>query len=71
MHVRRSIQPARVEAESTDEVGEFRFHLIDGACDDIGAILLNDVTSCAPGDANACLERAELSSRVDKVRFYK
>ena len=44
---------------------------IDGGCDDIGAILVNDVTACAPGDINACLDRLELSSRAQAVRFYK
>jgi hypothetical protein len=44
---------------------------IEDKCDDIGAILLNDVTACAPGDASQCLDRLTLSSRVDKVRFYK
>ena len=44
---------------------------IDGGCDEIGAILVNDVTACAPGDANACLDRLALSSRAKEVRFYK
>jgi hypothetical protein len=44
---------------------------IDGSCDEIGSILVNDVTACAPGDANACLDRLELSSRAKEVRFYK
>jgi hypothetical protein len=45
--------------------------LIDGGCAEIGAILVNDVTACAPGDPNACLDRLSLSSRVKDVRFYK
>jgi hypothetical protein len=45
--------------------------IIDGGCGEIGAILLNDVTACTPGDANACLDRLALSSRVKDVRFYK
>ena len=44
---------------------------IDGGCDEIGSILLNDVTACAPGDTNACLDRLALSSRAKEVRFYK
>ena len=44
---------------------------IDDPCDDIGAILLNDVTACAPGDPAQCLDRLALSSRIEKVRFYK
>jgi hypothetical protein len=45
--------------------------LVDGACDEIGSILVNEVTACTPGDANACLDRLALSSRVPSVRFYK
>ena len=45
--------------------------MVDGTCDDIGAILVNEVTACAPGDANTCLDRLALSSRVPSVRFYK
>jgi hypothetical protein len=44
---------------------------LDGACDDIGAILVNEVAACAPADANVCLDRLALSSRIEKVRFYK
>lgn len=45
--------------------------LVDGACEDIGSILVNEVTACTPGDANACLDRLSLSSKVQGVRFYK
>ena len=45
--------------------------LVDGTCDELGSILVNEVTACAPGDANACLDRLALSSRVPSVRFYK
>jgi hypothetical protein len=45
--------------------------LVDGTCDELGSILVNEVTACAPGDANACLDRLSLSSKVEKVRFYK
>jgi hypothetical protein len=44
---------------------------IEDPCDDIGAILLNDVTACTPGDPAHCLDRLALSSRIEKVRFYK
>jgi hypothetical protein len=44
---------------------------LEGACDDIGAILVNDVAACAPADPSACLDRLALSSRIEKVRFYK
>jgi hypothetical protein len=43
---------------------------LDGACGEIGSILVNDVT-CAPGAANACLDGLELSSRMKGVRLYK
>jgi hypothetical protein len=45
--------------------------LVDGACDELGAILVNEVAACTPGDANACLDRLALSSKVQGVRFYK
>ena len=45
--------------------------LVDGACDEIGSILVNELTACAPGDAIACLDRLALSSKVQRVRFYK
>lgn len=44
---------------------------IENPCADIGAILVNDVTACTPGDAAQCLDRLNLSSRVERVRFYK
>jgi hypothetical protein len=44
---------------------------LDGPCDEIGSILVNEVAACAPADANACLDRLALSSRIEKVRFYK
>ncbi len=44
---------------------------IDGACDSVGAILVNDVSACAPAAAEACLDALALSSRVRGVRLYK
>jgi hypothetical protein len=44
---------------------------LDGACDEIGSVLVNEVAACAPADPNACLDRLTLSSRVEQVRFYK
>jgi hypothetical protein len=44
---------------------------IDLGCTDIGSILVNDVTACAPGEGNTCLDRLDLSSRAKEVRFYK
>ena len=43
----------------------------DGACDALGAVLVNDVTACAPGDAGTCLARLELKSRIPHVRLFK
>ena len=36
-----------------------------------GAVLVNDVTACSPGDAGTCLDRLILSSRMMGVRFFK
>ena len=43
---------------------------LDGACGEIGSILVNDVT-CAPGKPEDCIEGLELSSRLKDVRLYK
>lgn len=43
----------------------------EGECAALGAILINDVTACAPGEAGACLDGLTLSSRVKSVRLYK
>jgi hypothetical protein len=40
-------------------------------CDDIGSMLVNDVSACTPLERDACLDALELSSRVEAVRFYK
>lgn len=44
---------------------------LEGECDAIGSVLINDVTACAPADAGTCLDRLEPASRVPTVRFYK
>ena len=44
---------------------------VDSVCDQIGSILLNDVTACAPGEPGICLDRLALSSRPTGIRFYK
>lgn len=44
---------------------------VDGDCAQIGSVLVNDITACVPGNAGACLDALELSSRVKTVRFYK
>jgi hypothetical protein len=43
----------------------------DTDCAQIGSILVNDVTACAPADANACMDGLDLSSRVTTIRLYK
>ena len=43
---------------------------VDGACGELGSILVNDVT-CAPGTPDACLGGLTLSSRMKDVRLYK
>jgi hypothetical protein len=40
-------------------------------CDDIGSMLVNDVSACTPLDREACLDSLDLASRVESVRFYK
>ena len=48
-----------------------RAFLVEAECRQIGAILVNDVAACTPGNPNACLDRIELSSRVKDIRLYK
>jgi hypothetical protein len=43
----------------------------DGECNQLGAILVNDVSACAPVDPAACMDGLALSSRVQNVRLYK
>jgi hypothetical protein len=43
----------------------------DGECGQIGSILVNDVTACAPVEPPACMDGLALSSRVKNVRLYK
>ena len=44
---------------------------VDAECRQLGAILVNDVTACTPGEPGACLDGLGLSSRVKPLRFYK
>jgi hypothetical protein len=44
---------------------------VDAECGRIGSILVNDVTACAPGPPDACLDRLALSSRAPNIRLYK
>ena len=43
----------------------------DSDCTQLGAILVNDVSACAPVDPAACMDGLALSSRVQNVRLYK
>jgi len=43
---------------------------LDGACGDIGSILVNDVT-CSPGKPEDCIDGLTLSSRLKDVKLYK
>jgi hypothetical protein len=44
---------------------------LDTECGQIGSILVNDVTACAPVAPDACLDRLALSSHVPNVRLFK
>jgi hypothetical protein len=44
---------------------------IETKCAQIGALLVNDVSACVPGEPTACLDGLVLSSRVNNVRLYK
>jgi hypothetical protein len=44
---------------------------IDTKCAQVGAVLVNGVSACTPGDPDACLDALALSSRVKDVRLYK
>jgi hypothetical protein len=44
---------------------------VEDPCADIGSVLVNGVTACAPGDADACLDRLVLSSRLNDIRLFK
>jgi hypothetical protein len=44
---------------------------VEGDCGQIGSVLVNDVTACAPGDPGTCLDRLTLSSRSSAVRLFK
>jgi len=48
-----------------------RAFLVDIDCKSMGAILVNDVTACTPGNPPACLDALGLSSRVKEIRLYK
>jgi hypothetical protein len=44
---------------------------VDGACLQLGSILVNGVTVCTPGDADSCLDRLVLGSRLPNLRLFK
>ena len=44
---------------------------VDGDCAQVGSILVNDVTACAPDEPAACRDMLGLSSRMKGVRLYK
>jgi len=43
----------------------------EGDCAQLGSILVNEVTACAPGEPAACQDQLALSSRVKTVKFFK
>jgi hypothetical protein len=48
-----------------------RAFIVDIDCQQVGAVLVNDVTACAPGEPGACLDGLGRSSRIKTVRLYK
>jgi len=71
-------QENRVYRRMVTEMGPVRgektmvkLYALDGACGDIKSVLVNDVSACAPAQADACLDNLALSSRMPGVRFYK
>ena len=48
-----------------------RAFIVDIDCHQLGAVLVNDVTACMPGEPGVCLDGLSLSSRVKTVRLYK
>jgi len=44
---------------------------VEADCGQIGSILVNDVTACAPGEPEGCVDRLTLSSRLSAIRFFK
>ena len=44
---------------------------IETKCAAVGAVLVNDISACVPGEPNACLDGLTLSSRVNNVKLYK
>jgi hypothetical protein len=40
-------------------------------CDEVGSVLINDVSLCTPLDRDACIDALDLASRIEAVRLYK
>ncbi|MCC6776741.1 MAG: hypothetical protein IT537_08905 [Hyphomicrobiales bacterium] len=48
-----------------------RAFLAEAECQQISAILVNDITGCQPGNPAQCLDQLGLSSRLKNIRLYK
>jgi hypothetical protein len=48
-----------------------RAFIVDLECRQLGAILVNEVAACTPGEPGACLDGLGLSSRIKTLRLYK
>jgi hypothetical protein len=46
-------------------------YAIETKCAQVGAVLVNGVSACVPGEPEACLDGLSLSSRVKDVKLYK
>lgn len=44
---------------------------VDEPCTNLGSVLVNDVTACAPNKAASCLARLKLSSHIADIRLFK
>lgn len=49
----------------------FRTYEVDRDCGQIGAVLVNEVQACTPGDPSTCLDRLALASKVSTIRLFK
>jgi hypothetical protein len=48
-----------------------KIFLVEDECSTISALLVNDVSACAPAAPAACLDGLTLSSRMKEIRLYK
>jgi hypothetical protein len=44
---------------------------VEGGCESVGSVLVNDVAACAPAALGDCLDRLALASRVASLRLFK